>query len=194
MDILKENFIFDINKDFHQYKMNEKLLELVNNVDKVYDRIAFICIGSDRSTGDCYGPLVGFSLSKCTIYDFDTYGTIHNPVHAQNLHETLSKIDKNTTLTIAVDSSLGSLKHIGSITMGYGGIKPGLGVAKDLPEVGDIYITGIVNISGFMPTLVLQSTRLGLVYSMAEITSYAIKSMLYKKFLRKMKAIKDVYV
>ena len=194
MNILKETFIFDINNNFHQYKMNEKLLEMVNNIDKNYERIAFVCIGSDRSTGDCYGPLVGFTLSKCRIYDFDIYGTIYNPVHAQNLTDTMNKINNNNTLVIAVDSSLGSSKHIGFINIGYGGIKPGLGVSKDLPEVGDIYITGIVNISGFMPTLVLQSTRLGLVYSMAEITSYAIKSMLYKKFLRKMKAIKDVYV
>jgi hypothetical protein len=36
-----------------------------------------------------------------------------------------------------------------------------------------------------MPTLLLQTTRLGLVYKMSDITSQAIKSVLYRKFLKK---------
>lgn len=180
MNTANEFFLFDTNKDFHQYKLNNKLFELVSNINKKYTKIAFICIGSDRCTGDCYGPLIGYNLSKCTIYDIEIYGTIYKPVHAKNLIETLSRIDNENTLVIAVDSSLGSAQHIGYITIGYGSVKPGLGVSKELPEVGDIFITGIVNISGFMPTLVLQSTSLGLVYNMAEITANAIKSVLYK--------------
>lgn len=185
MSISDESFIFNTNNNFRQYKINEKLLELVDNIDKEYERLALVCIGSDRSTGDSYGPIIGLNLSRCTLYDFDLYGTLHNPVHAKNLSDTIGKIESETTLVIAIDSSLGSLEHVGCIAMGYGGIKPGLGVSKDLPEVGDIYITGIVNISGFMSTLVLQSTRLELVYNMSEITTYAIKYMLYKKCRKK---------
>ena len=41
--------------------------------------------------------------------------------------------------------------------------KPGAGVNKDLPPVGDLYITGVVNVGGFMDYLVLQNTRLYLI-------------------------------
>ena len=187
MDINQEAFLFDTNEKRNMYKFIDKLYDLVDNIDKKYERIAFICIGSDRCTGDCFGPLVGYNLSKCTLYDFDVYGTINTPVHAKNLVETINKIDSKTTLIIALDSSLGCYNHVGFISMGYGGIKPGSGVGKDLPCIGDIFISGIVNISGFMPTLLLQNTSLGLVFGMAEVTSNAIKSVMYRKCFKKMK-------
>lgn len=40
---------------------------------------------------------------------------------------------------------------------------------KDLPEVGDLHINGIVNVSGFMEYFVLQNTRLHLVMNMANV-------------------------
>ncbi|MGH2168427.1 DUF1256 domain-containing protein, partial [Enterococcus faecalis] len=48
------------------------------------------------------------------------------------------------------------------------------GVKKDLPPVGDIHITGIVNISGFMEFTVLQNTRLNLVLKMAKLIAAGI--------------------
>jgi len=56
-------------------------------------------------------------------------------------------------------------------------------VGKDLPPVGDISVSGIVAFGGFAPYMVLQNTSLGLVYKMAEITSNAIKYVLYKQQL-----------
>ena len=40
---------------------------------------------------------------------------------------------------------------------------------KSLPEVGDVHINGIVNVSGFMEYFVLQNTRLNLVMSMSNV-------------------------
>jgi len=57
---------------------------------------------------------------------------------------------------------------IGYITVGEGPLKPGAGVNKELPQVGDAYITGVVNVGGFMEYLVLQNTRLSLVIRMAD--------------------------
>ena len=45
---------------------------------------------------------------------------------------------------------------------------------KELPEVGDIHINGIVNVSGFMEYFVLQNTRLHLVMSMANTLSESL--------------------
>ena len=72
------------------------------------------------------------------------------------------------SLTIAVDASLGTKNHVGFLTVSEGPLKPGLGVRKKLPAVGDISVTGIVNFSGAFDHLLLQSTRLATVVHMAD--------------------------
>ena len=62
-----------------------------------------------------------------------------------------------------------SMDHVGCISVGNGPIKPGAGLKKELPAVGDMHITGVVNTGGFMDFLVLQSTRLSVVMKMADI-------------------------
>lgn len=133
-------------------------------------KIVFLCIGSDRATGDCLGPIIGYKLSKLKTSDFIVMGTLDCPVHAQNLHETITDIKKqyHNPFVIAIDASLGSLSHIGYITLGEGALKPGIGVDKDLPLVGDLFITGIVNISGFVNHMLLQTTRLDVVMKLAD--------------------------
>ncbi|TXC89400.1 spore protease YyaC [Metabacillus litoralis] len=149
---------------------------LLKNLPRLYYKpIVIICIGTDRSTGDCLGPLIGSSIKK-EIAHFHVYGTLKDPVHAVNLEETLELIQEkhNNPFIIAIDACLGRLKSVGYIQVDKGSIKPGAGVNKDLPAVGDMHITGIVNISGYMEFLVLQNTRLHLVMSMSEIISQGI--------------------
>lgn len=132
--------------------------------------IVFLCIGTDRATGDSLGPLIGYKLSKQNNADYVVYGTLETPVHAKNLHDTISEI-KNTyqnPFIIAIDASLGKSQHVGYITLGQGPLKPGAGVDKDLPDVGDLFITGIVNFSGFLDHMLLQTTRLNVVMSLAD--------------------------
>jgi putative sporulation protein YyaC len=144
--------------------------------------IICVCIGTDRSTGDSLGPLVGTLLSKDPRPGLWVYGTLNDPVHALNLQETLEKIacEHPHSLVIAIDACLGHFKSVGSIQLGLGPLKPGAGVNKTLPEVGHIHITGIVNVSGFMEYFVLQNTRLSLVMNMAEVISASIKKALSK--------------
>jgi len=59
-------------------------------------------------------------------------------------------------------------------------LKPGAGVKKELPVVGDIHITGVVNVGGFMEYFVLQNTRLHLVISMAEVIAKGIYLALFQ--------------
>jgi len=72
---------------------------------------------------------------------------------------------------------LGNLHSVGSIQVGMGPLKPGAGVNKNLPEVGEVHITGIVNVAGFMEYFVLQNTRLSIVMKMADIISRSIQSV-----------------
>ena len=49
--------------------------------------IVFVCIGTDRSTGDSLGPLIGTLLVEKNIHPFHVYGSLENPIHALNLAE-----------------------------------------------------------------------------------------------------------
>jgi putative sporulation protein YyaC len=132
--------------------------------------ITIVCIGTDRSTGDSLGPLVGTMLKEKDVSFFHVYGTLEDPIHAMNLQEKLSMIYSlhENPFMIGIDACLGRLKSVGAITIGEGPVRPGAGVNKELPPVGDIHITGIVNVSGFMEFFVLQNTRLHLVMNMAK--------------------------
>jgi putative sporulation protein YyaC len=138
--------------------------------------IVFVCIGTDRSTGDSLGPLIGTILEEKTPSPFFVYGTLDDPIHAVNLEEKLTEIKQRHffPFIIAIDACLGKLKNVGTIQVANGPVKPGAGVNKDLPPVGDIHLTGIVNVSGFMEFFVLQNTRLNLVLKMAKTIANGI--------------------
>lgn len=139
--------------------------------------IVIVCIGTDRSTGDALGPIVGSRLQNLiNLPDLPVYGTLENPVHAINLSDTLQTILRTYTnpFIVAIDACLGQLSSVGTILTGAGPLKPGAGVNKNLPEVGDLHITGIVNVGGFMEYFVLQNTRLSLVMNMAECIAQSI--------------------
>ena len=133
-------------------------------------KTVIVCIGSDKVTGDCLGPLTGKFLkesSACT----SLFGTLEQPVHAINLDATMRQINTlyQNPFIIAVDACLGRWTHVGFINVMRGAIRPGAGTGKILPGIGDIGISGIVNIPGGRAQLSLQSTRLHLVMRMAEV-------------------------
>ncbi|AZB41128.1 spore protease YyaC [Bacillus sp. FJAT-42376] len=138
--------------------------------------IVILCIGTDRSTGDSLGPIVGSKLAEKRLERFHIYGTLKDPVHAVNLEESIALIEASyrNPFIIAIDACLGKLKSVGSFQIGPGPVKPGAGVNKDLPAVGDMHLTGIVNVSGFMEFFVLQNTRLHLVMTMAGLIADSI--------------------
>lgn len=138
--------------------------------------IVILCIGTDRSTGDALGPLVGTKLSEAKLNNIQVYGTLDKPVHAVNLEEKIAAIRSNhfNPFVIAIDACLGQLSSVGQVQIGTGPLKPGAGVKKNLPSVGDLHITGIVNVGGFMEYFVLQNTRLHLVMEMAEVIAKSI--------------------
>lgn len=166
---------FSSNDKYVQWKMNTALTTLIQNIDKRYENVAIVCIGTDRSTGDSYGPLTGHMLSRLTLLRFDLFGTLEKPVHALSLHDTLNSMDMEKSLVIAVDAGVGEADMVGHISMGYEPVKPGSGLGKTLPSVGDISITGIVAMGGLAPFIMLQNAPLGLVYKMAEETFFAIQ-------------------
>lgn len=148
-----------------------------------WSELVFLCIGSDRMTGDCLGPYVGQQLSGLDGQEIFVYGTLEKPVHALNLAEMIQKLQKDhpRALVIAIDACLGEKRHLGYVTIADGALHPGAGVRKELPPVGDIHITGIVNVSGVLDQLTLQTTRLSSVIALANVITQGILTLLHEK-------------
>lgn len=136
-------------------------------------KILFACIGTDRATGDCLGPLVGTNLKRL---GYTVLGTLDEPLHAQNLIQELKKGSAiyNPDIVLAIDACLGKAEEIGKITLFNSPLTPGSAVHKNLPTVGDISIMGIVNVGGFLELQVLQCTRLHTVMKLATDITHLI--------------------
>lgn len=153
--------------DVHSIQtMSHALTTYLHNISRP---IVVLCIGTDRSTGDSLGPLTGTLLTQVPLRRLHVYGTLHTPIHALNLQEQLDTINRtyHNPFIIALDASLGNVKSIGHLITSHHPLRPGAALNKDLPAVGDISLTGVVNVGGPMGYAVLQSTRLSVVHDMA---------------------------
>ncbi|MDO5520546.1 MAG: spore protease YyaC [bacterium] len=162
------------------YKFCKQLFGLIETKLEEKQNIVILCIGSDRATGDCLGPIIGYKLEKLQYKNLAIYGTLNKPVHAKNLQDTLSMIYEQyrDPFIIAIDASLGKDKHVGYVTLAEGSLKPGIGVDKELPQVGDICITGIVNVTGYLNHMLLQTTRLDTVMQLADFICVGLRYVL----------------
>lgn len=144
--------------------------------------VAFVCIGTDRSTGDSLGPLIGYKIANLKYKGVYVYGDLENPVHAKNLDEVMKRVlsECEEPFIIAIDACLGRMDHVGYVGIGEGPIRPGSGVNKELAPVGDMFVTGIVNFGGFMDFLVLQNTRLHIVMKIADLIAAGIRYVMWK--------------
>lgn len=151
-------------------KISGSLRQCILHYRNNWSELVFLCIGTDRVTGDCLGPFVGQKLSSYSGTVFSVYGTLFQPVHALNLTDIYQHIQTHhpDALIIAIDASLGEKKHLGYVTIANGALHPGAAIHKQLPSVGHIHITGIVNVSGVLEQLTLQTTRLSTVIFLAD--------------------------
>ena len=177
-----KKIIFDALSDNCIYDIREVLSQELTKVIKDNRDIVILCVGTDRSTGDSLGPIVGDKLKFLVRDKLSIYGNLENPVHAKNISETNDLILKNhdNPYIIAIDASLGSLQNVGKIIIESKPLCPGAALNKNLPPVGDLSIVGIVNISGSLEFMVLQNTRLYIVMKLAEIISSGIYHSILK--------------
>jgi putative sporulation protein YyaC len=173
--MMNKVFYFDASDPFSFESLGRELHILLKENRKENQELIILCIGTDRVTGDSLGPLVGHQLC-CSSNNYNIYGTLERPVHAINLGETIEKIqqDYENPYIVAIDASLGTKEHLGYVTLKQGTLKPGQGIAKELPAIGDISITGIVNLSGPPGSYLLQNTRLYTVMKLVECITLGI--------------------
>lgn len=172
---MRKTIYFNASEQYAYEALGRELYTLLEHTRKEAQPVVILCIGTDRVTGDALGPLVGHQL--CTsANNFIIYGNLEHPVHAINLAETMEHIYQKyeDPYVIAIDASLGTKEHIGYVTLRQGPLKPGQGIAKNLPEIGDISITGIVNLSGRPGAFLLQNTRLCTVMKLVDCITLGI--------------------
>lgn len=142
-------------------------------------QVVIVCIGSDLILGDSLGPLVGTFLKNKNVHTY-VYGTLNYPITAKEI-EYARKYLKQThphALTIAIDAAVGDEQDVGLIKVINRGLKPGLGVNKNLGEIGDLSIIGIVAEKSATNNGLFNLTRLNLVYRMAEKIANGIENYL----------------
>ncbi len=173
---MNETFYFKASHQRNALDFSRRLAHILRTANLDNREIILLCVGSDRSTGDSLGPLIGHKLHSLLKHKVQIYGTLNQPVHAVNLEDTITELylTHNNPYVIAIDASLGKASHIGYATLCESPLRPGIGVKKSLPQVGDLCITGIVNLSGSTNNMLLQSTRLSVVMELADFISTGI--------------------
>lgn len=168
------NFIYDFSNVLRKKIQDLEISELI-----------FLCIGTDRITGDSFGPLVGYKLKHLfreeknikVVGDLENIVTIHN----------VEKIIKNINSTyeipfiIAIDAAISNKNNIGKIIVSEQKMNVGSGLNKKSIYIGDVSIKGIVAKDLKKPQYnfkLLQNTPLGLIMNMAECTAYGIYNVI----------------
>lgn len=179
---MNDKYEIDSKESNSSLQLRDILYEELLPIVKENRPIIFLCIGTDRSTGDSLGPLVGDKLKFLVRDRVILYGNLESPVHAKNLCEILNEINIHFSnpFIIAIDACLGSIQNIGKIFIEKKPLCPGAAMNKDLPQVGNISITGIVNISGALEFMVLQNTRLYTVMLLADVISKGLYHCILK--------------
>ena len=136
-----------------------------------------VCIGSDLSVGDSLGPVTGTKLKeKLKGLNVYVYGTLSKPITAHEVKYT-NQFIKNThpdSTVIAIDAAVGVAGDIGLIKVAKRGLNPGSGANKRLAKVGDVSVMGIVAEKSLFNYSLFSSTRLNIVYKMAEIIAEGV--------------------
>ncbi|MGO4111067.1 spore protease YyaC [Paenibacillus sp. YAF4_2] len=134
-------------------------------------QIVFLCIGTDRSTGDSFGPLVGSKLVERGWPH--VIGTLKQPCDALRVIEAVKQSAEHTVV-IAVDACLGKPQSVGRFITAEGPLTPGQATGAKLPAVGHYSIAGVVNASSHKPYMTLQTTSLYAVMQMAEAVAESV--------------------
>nr|WP_240473004.1 spore protease YyaC [Paenibacillus sanguinis] len=129
------------------------------------EAITFLCIGTDRSTGDALGPMVGTRLTELGFTR--VIGTLREPCDATNLERRLSQMDGDS-IVVAIDACLGTAESLGYYLVSGQPLQPARSVGGNLPEVGHYSLAAVVNVKGPKPYWTLQMTSLYKVMQMAE--------------------------
>jgi len=162
---------------YYSPQVEERLAAALHQCLPSGQDVVMVCIGTDKNLLDCLGPMVGTMLVH-SLPALKLYGTLDAPLHAQNLPRLLREIRRKhpEAIEVAIDASVGSREQLGTIKVREGGIIPGKAMARQLPEVGDMAITGVVTTKAISNrTGIFQDGSITPVYHMAQAIAQALQ-------------------
>lgn len=151
---------------------------------EIFD-IVILCIGTDRVTGDSFGPLVGHKLEEMykDSEKVHVIGTLSKPVVANNINTIIREINYKFKypFIIAIDSAVANKSNIGKIVVSNKSMNLGRGLNKRIISIGNMSIKGIVSKdlgSAKNNFILLQNIPLNLVMNMAETVATGIYNVI----------------
>ena len=171
-EILKEKFEDKFGKCIYEEKMKKEYLEIV-----------FLCIGTDKITGDSFGPLVGSRLKElleeCNIFNINVYGTLQENICYTNIKEAIKTIEKDhpNACIVVIDAALSNEENIGKIYVDRKKMILAKGLHKPKVEVGDISIKAVVGKNYKLSKynfVSLQNISLNVVITLSQIVAKGI--------------------
>ena len=161
----------------------------INLREKISDlevsEMVFLCIGTDRITGDCFGPLVGYKLKHLfkNEKNIKVIGSLDDTICTQNILNVISDINNkyDEPFLIAIDAALSNKRNIGEIIVTKESMNVGSSLNKEKIYVGDLSIKGIVAKDFKRPQYnfkLLQNTPFSLIMDMADCVSQGIYNVI----------------
>ena len=139
-----------------------------NMVEMPVESPILLFIGSDGNIGDSLAPLCGTLFTGQNTACI-SYGSLNSPVSAKEVSYLVNFVKKchPGAIFVVIDAAVGKNQDLGMIKVQKCGIKPGLGVNKNLPMVGDISIVGVLA-EKRSSNSIMSPVRLSTVYEMAK--------------------------
>lgn len=135
----------EIYRNFVQ-EFSSRIIDITEGM--TYSNIIFLCIGTQRLTGDAFGPLAGTRLNNLlrNATRLNVIGTLNNNISLCNINETINNINSTYTnpFIIAIDAALSTQDNIGRILVTDGAIQLGSSLNRTGIQVGDMSIRGVV--------------------------------------------------
>jgi len=169
--LMEQLLTHPIEIDHHIYTQVMQDLQPIVQKGLRKEDIVFVCIGTDRSTGDAFGPIMGTVLQQLA-FPF-VIGTLAEPCDAYRVEQVLQQLPSHKFI-IAIDACLGNEKTVGTFIIKEGTIQPGAATGRRLPPVGHYSIAAIINEIGPKAYWKIQNTSLFTVLGMVATLRQAV--------------------
>ncbi len=148
-------------------------------VNTTYMNVLFLCIGSEKISGDSLGPIVGTLLREKYKLPYPVIGCEDMPVNGVNIDKYKNYVHRffPAHRIIAIDAALGDKGDIGRIRYRRGGVRAGGALGLNNQPVGELAILGVVGERGGEPMQTLLNTPFERVVSLAERIAQAINEV-----------------
>ncbi|WP_228469598.1 spore protease YyaC [Paenibacillus sp. JNUCC31] len=173
MSLYKREMVRHQSRETGRSVQGEDLVVFFKKIVQLHSphEITFVCIGTDRSTGDALGPLTGSLLQEHGVKH--VVGTLASPCDADSLEKRLALVPSHHAI-IAIDACLGPKQATGTYYLADHALVPAKSVNGKLPPVGHYSVAAVVNANGPRPYSILQMTSLHFVMGMSRTIAEAV--------------------